>query len=128
MANTLREMQIKTTMRYHLTLVRMAIIKNPKIRNAGEGVGFPGGSTGKEFAYSVGDLGVIPGLGRSPGEGNGNPLQYSALENSMDCTVYGVNCIVYAEGVEKKGSFSTVGGNANWFRQYAEQYGDSLKN
>ena len=64
----------------------------------------------------------------APGEGNGNPLQYSALENSMDCTVYGVNCIVYAEGVEKKGSFSTVGGNANWFRQYAEQYGDSLKN
>ena len=84
MAYTLREMQIKTTMRYHLTLVRMAIIKNPKIRNAGEGVGFPGGSTGKEFAYSVGDLGLIPGLGRSPGEGNGNPLQYSALEKPMD--------------------------------------------
>ena len=127
MANTLREMKIKTTVRYHLTLVRMAIIKNPKIRNAGEGVGFPGGSTGKEFAYSVGDLGLIPGLGRSPGEGNGNPLQYSALENSMDCIVYGVDCTVYGEGVEKKGSCSTVGGNANWCRQYAEQYGDSLK-
>ena len=93
MANTLREMQIKTTMRDHLTLVRMAIIKNSKIRNAGEGVGFPGGSTGKEFAYGVGDLGLVPGLGRSPGEGNGNPLQYYALENSMDCTVYGVDCI-----------------------------------
>ena len=39
---------------------------------------FPGGSNGKESAYSAGDLGSIPGLGRSPGEGNGNPLQYSS--------------------------------------------------
>ena len=45
---------------------------------------FPGGSVGKESAYNVGDLGLIPGLGRSPGEGNGNPLQYSYLENFMD--------------------------------------------
>ena len=45
--------------------------------------GFPGGSDGKASAYSVGDPGSIPGLGRSPGEGNGNPLQYSCLENSM---------------------------------------------
>ena len=45
---------------------------------------FPGGSDGKASAYSVGDLGSIPGWGRSPGEGNGNPLQYSCLENSMD--------------------------------------------
>ena len=44
----------------------------------------PGGSDGKEFACNVGDAGSIPGLGRSPGEGNGNPLQYSCLENSMD--------------------------------------------
>ena len=43
--------------------------------------GFPGGSDGKESACSVGDLGSIPGLGRSPGEGHGNPLQYSCLEN-----------------------------------------------
>ena len=43
--------------------------------------GFPGGSEGKESAYSAGDLCSIPGLGRSPGEGNGNPLQYSCLEN-----------------------------------------------
>ena len=42
------------------------------------------GSDGKEFAYNAGDLGSIPGSGRSPGEGNGNPLQYSCLENSMD--------------------------------------------
>ena len=46
--------------------------------------GFPGGSDGKAPACHVGDLGLIPGLGRSPGEGNGNPLQYSCLENSMD--------------------------------------------
>ena len=48
------------------------------------------GSAGKESACNVGDLGLIPGLGRSPGEGNGYPLQYSGLENSMDCTVHGV--------------------------------------
>ena len=46
--------------------------------------GFAGGSDGKTSAYNVGDLGSIPGLGRSPGEGNGNPLQYSCLENSME--------------------------------------------
>ena len=45
---------------------------------------FPGGSDGKESAQSAGDPGLIPGLGRSPGEGNGNPSQYSCLENSMD--------------------------------------------
>ena len=45
---------------------------------------FPGGSDGKASAYNMGDLGSIPGLGRSPGEGNGNPLQYSCLENPMD--------------------------------------------
>ena len=52
--------------------------------------GFPGGSDGKESACNVGDLGLIPGLGRSPGEGKGYPLQYSGLENSMDCIVHGV--------------------------------------
>ena len=49
--------------------------------------GFPGGSAGKESICNAGDLGSIPGLGRSPGEGNGSPLQYSDLENSMDCIV-----------------------------------------
>ena len=48
------------------------------------------GSAGKESASNAGDLGSIPGLGRSPGEGNGYPLQYSDLENSMDCIVHGV--------------------------------------
>ena len=45
---------------------------------------FPGGSEGKAFACNVEDLGSIPRLGKSPGDGNGNPFQYSCLENSMD--------------------------------------------
>ena len=45
---------------------------------------FPGGSDGKESTCNVGDPGLIPGLGRSPGEGNGYPLQYSCLETSVD--------------------------------------------
>ena len=48
--------------------------------------GFPCGSASKESACNVGDLGSIPGLGRSPGEGKGYPLQYTGLENSMDCS------------------------------------------
>ena len=52
--------------------------------------GRPCGSAGKESASNAGDLGSIPGLERSPGEGKGYPLQYSALENSMDCIVNGV--------------------------------------
>ena len=64
----------------------------------GEGIGYPSqvfggflcGSTGKESICNVGDLGLIPGIGRSPGEGNGYPLQYSGLENSMDCIDHGV--------------------------------------
>ena len=60
-----------------------------------EMLGFHGGSDGKESACSTGDLGSIPGCGRSPGEGYGNPVQYSCLENSMDggawrATVHGV--------------------------------------
>ena len=47
-------------------------------------VGFPGDSNGKESACNAGDLGSIPGLGRSPGEGNGSPLQYPCPENPMD--------------------------------------------
>ena len=53
-------------------------------------LGFPGGSTGKESACNVGYLGSVPGLGRFPGEGNGYPLQYSGLENSVDWIVHGV--------------------------------------
>ena len=62
---------------------------------AEEYLGFPGGSDGKESTCNVGDPGSIPGSGRSPGGGHGNPLQYSCLENSMDkeawwATVHGV--------------------------------------
>ena len=58
-------------------------------------MGFPGGSEVKASAWKAGDPGSIPVLGRSPGEGNGNPLQYSCLENSMDrgaweATVHGI--------------------------------------
>jgi len=53
-------------------------------------LGFPCGSTGKESTCNVGDLGLIPGLRRSPGEGKGYPLQYSGLENSMGCIVHGM--------------------------------------
>ena len=54
-------------------------------------MGFPCGSAGKESAHNAGDLGLIPGLERSSREGQGYPLQYSGLENSMDCLVYGVS-------------------------------------
>ena len=58
-------------------------------------MGFPGVSDGKESTCNAGDLGLIPELERSPGEGNGNPLQYSCLENPMDrgawqATVHGI--------------------------------------
>ena len=53
-------------------------------------MGFLCGSAGKESACKAGDLGSIPGLGRSPGEGRGYPLQYSGLENSTDCIVHRV--------------------------------------
>ena len=68
-------------------------------RSPGEGIGYPstpvslgfsGGSARKESSCKVGDLGLISGLGRSPGEGTSYPLQYSGLENSMDCIVHGV--------------------------------------
>ena len=52
--------------------------------------GFPGSSVGKESACNAEDPSSIPGLGRSPGEGNCYPLQYSGLENSMDCLVHGL--------------------------------------
>ena len=52
--------------------------------------GFPFGSAGKESACNARDLGLIPGLGRSPEEGKGYPLQDSGLENSVDCIVHGV--------------------------------------
>jgi len=59
-------------------------------------MGFPCGSAGKESTCNAGDLGSIPWLGRSPGEGKGYPLQYSGLENSMDCIVkFGILLMTY---------------------------------
>ena len=54
------------------------------LKGSSQKIGFSGGSDGKASACNAGDPGLIPGLGRSPGEGNGNPLQYSCLENPMD--------------------------------------------
>ena len=54
-------------------------------------MGFPCGSAGKKSTCNVGDLGLIPGFERSPGEGKGYPLWYSGLENSMNCIVHGVS-------------------------------------
>ena len=54
-------------------------------------LGFPCGSAGKEPTCNAGDLGSIPGLGKSPGKGKGYPVQYSGLENSIDCVVHGVS-------------------------------------
>ena len=59
-------------------------IRLDSLMNSGDYSGFPGGSDGKESACNVGDPGSIPGLGRSPGEWNGNLLQYSCLENFID--------------------------------------------
>ena len=67
--------------------------------------GLPGGSMVKNLSTNAGDMGSIPGFGRSPGEGKGHPLQYSGLENSMDYTVHGVaksgkgNKCKWAEGI-----------------------------
>ena len=61
------------------TVFKMTFEKKVKLK-----LGFPGGSEVKASACNAGDLGSIPGSGRSPGEGNGNPLQYSCLENPMD--------------------------------------------
>ena len=63
-------------------------------------MGFPGGSAGKESACNAEDLGLIPGLGRSPGEGKGYPLQYSGLEDSMDYVFNSDDHYIYYRGQE----------------------------
>ena len=63
-------------------------------------LGFLGGSAVKKSACNAGDLGSIPGLGRSPGERNGYPLQYSGLENSMDSIVHGVTLYGVTESTQ----------------------------
>ena len=80
---------------------------------------FPGGSDGKASAYNAGDPGSIPGSGRSSGEGNGNPLQYSCLENPMDrgawwATVHGVT-----KSQTQLSDFSSL---QNWFLNLSTQH------
>ena len=70
-------------------------VREVKLRHCKKDIVFPHGSIGTESACNAGDPGLIPGLGRSPGEGNGNPLQYSCLDNTMDwgdwqITVHGI--------------------------------------
>ena len=69
---------------------KKTVLKNKSHRNITPLKGLPLWLSRQVPAYNVGDLGSIPGLGRSPGEGKGYPLQYSGLENLMDCIVHGV--------------------------------------
>ena len=76
-------------------------------------VGVPGGSEGKASACDAGDPGLIPGWGRSPGERNGNPLQYSCLENIMDreawwAIVHGVTCLTLCNAMDSSLPGSSV--------------------
>ena len=73
----------------HLSQTNQGTLASSEFVQSQGKTSFPGGSDGKAYACSAGDLGSIPGLGRSPEEGNGYPLQYSGLENSMDCIVHG---------------------------------------
>ena len=73
-------------------------------------MGFPDSFVGKESACNAGDLGSVPGLERSPGEGKGYPLQYSGLENSMDCIVHGVT----ESDTTEKLSLSRLSRISNW--------------
>ena len=79
--------KISSLTQYSHCRVPIKIFCGYLLRNSKIYMGFPSDSSGKESACNVGDLGSIPGLGRSPGEGNGNSLQYPSLENSLDCLV-----------------------------------------
>ena len=91
-------------------------------------MGFPCGSDDKESACNVGDPGFIPGLGRSPGEGNGYPLQYSCLENPMDrgswqTTVHkftqsqgDLKMVVLEEGGRRKNDFDVLEAKGKYFQ------------
>ena len=80
---------------------------------------FSGGSDGEESACNVGDLCLIPGLGRSPGEGNDNPIKYSCLENYTDrgawqATVHGVTVSDTTEWLTHTSKFYKCNSNPNW--------------
>ena len=90
------DLQIHSNILQEKNLTTYHLLMHPHLCGGKDQKGFPGGSAGKESTCNAGDLGLIPGSGRSPGEGNGNPLQYSCLENPMDrgawwATVYGVS-------------------------------------
>ena len=91
----LRKYLKRSYLKISLTWKRKQSPKSRNCRVLGRIMGFLPSSVGKESACNAGDMGSIPGSGRSPGEGNGNPLQYSCLENPMDrgplwATVHGV--------------------------------------
>ena len=73
-----------------ISLYYVQDVNNFVLQGRGWLVGFLVGSAGKKSACNAGDVGSVPALGRSPGEGNSYPLQYSDLENSRDCIVHGV--------------------------------------
>ena len=75
---------------------------------------FPCGSTGKESACNAGDLALIPGLGRSPGEGKGYLLQYSSLEDSMNCIVHGIAELDMTERLSLSLFFTFPSGSSSW--------------
>ena len=81
-------------------------------------LGFPGGSDGEESACNAGDLSSIPGLGRSPGEGNGNSFQYSCLENLMDRGVWQAT----VHGVARVGHNLTTKPPLLVFRNYGSEF------
>ena len=72
------------------------------------GSGFPGGSEVKASACNAGGLGSIPGLGRSPGEGNGNPLQYSCLENPMGGGAWWATVHGFAKSQTRLSNFTSL--------------------
>ena len=77
--------EVTRTFGSHLAKLKFGFSPSPT-----QALVFPGGSAGKESTCNMRDLGLIPRLGRSPGAGKGYPIQYSGLENSMDCIVHGV--------------------------------------
>ena len=80
-------------MQIRLLLMEKVTSSKGKFQASQVALGFPGSSAGKESTCNAGDLNSIPGLGRSPGEGNSYPFQYSGLRNSMDRIVHGVTQI-----------------------------------
>ena len=68
----------------YLYSLKVVVVQSPSCPTVFNHINFLGGSDGKASAYNVGDPGSVPGLGKSSGEGNGNPLQYSCLENPTD--------------------------------------------